>query len=87
MIIYNCLKMVSAMNYSLTRVEDSNMATAKLNGTKPVGDNIRYTTCSEHCFNMCIIKVHIRDDVFGQLSRTTRSTAASHVRTDTFPMS
>jgi anaerobic dimethyl sulfoxide reductase subunit A len=24
-------------------------------------DIIRYTTCSEHCFNMCIIKVHIRD--------------------------
>ena len=23
-------------------------------------DIIRYTTCSEHCFNMCIIKVHIR---------------------------
>jgi anaerobic dimethyl sulfoxide reductase subunit A len=22
---------------------------------------IRYTTCSEHCFNMCVIKVHIRD--------------------------
>ena len=24
-------------------------------------DVIRYTTCSEHCLNMCIIKVHIRD--------------------------
>ena len=22
---------------------------------------IRYTTCTEHCFNMCILKVHIRD--------------------------
>jgi len=25
------------------------------------GDIIRYTTCSEHCFNMCILKVYIRD--------------------------
>ena len=31
------------------------------NNQHPVGDIIRYTTCSEHCFNMCIIKVHIRD--------------------------
>jgi anaerobic dimethyl sulfoxide reductase subunit A len=28
---------------------------------RQVGDVIRYTTCSEHCFNVCIIKVHIRD--------------------------
>ena len=26
-----------------------------------VGDIIRYTTCSEHCLNMCVIKVRIRD--------------------------
>ena len=25
------------------------------------GDVIRYTTCSEHCFNVCVLKVHIRD--------------------------
>jgi len=25
------------------------------------GDIIRYTTCSEHCFSNCVIKVHIRD--------------------------
>jgi len=25
-----------------------------------VGDITRYTTCSDHCFNVCIIKVHIR---------------------------
>ncbi len=28
---------------------------------RQVGDVIRYTTCGEHCFNMCVIKVHIRD--------------------------
>ena len=27
----------------------------------PVRDIIRYTTCSEHCFNVCVIKAHIRD--------------------------
>ena len=27
----------------------------------PIGDIIRYTTCSEHCFSMCVIKVHIRN--------------------------
>ena len=26
-----------------------------------IGDIIRYTTCSEHCFNVCILKVHIRE--------------------------
>ena len=37
-----------------------------MNQTKSRSDNqtgeiIRYTTCSEHCFNICIIKVHIRN--------------------------
>ena len=27
----------------------------------PAGDIIRYTTCSEHCFNACVLKVHIKD--------------------------
>ena len=27
----------------------------------PIGDIIRYTTCSEHCFSMCVIKAHIRN--------------------------
>ena len=26
-----------------------------------VEEVIRYTTCSEHCFSMCVLKVHIRD--------------------------
>jgi anaerobic dimethyl sulfoxide reductase subunit A len=31
------------------------------NNRQRVKEIIRYTTCSEHCFNMCILKVHIRD--------------------------
>ena len=31
------------------------------NSELQAGDIIRYTTCSEHCFNMCILKVYIRD--------------------------
>ena len=27
----------------------------------PQNDVIRYTTCSEHCFNACILKVHVRN--------------------------
>ena len=37
------------------------MNITNLDSEKQVGDIIRYTTCSEHCFNVCIIKVHIRD--------------------------
>ena len=37
------------------------MNIASAGARQQVGDIIRYTTCSEHCFNMCIIKVHIRD--------------------------
>ena len=31
------------------------------NSSNHTGDIIRYTTCSEHCFSNCVIKVHIRD--------------------------
>ncbi|MGA7844548.1 MAG: molybdopterin-dependent oxidoreductase [Dehalococcoidales bacterium] len=38
------------------------MANTTTFGNKPQpGDTIRYTTCSEHCFNVCILKVHIRE--------------------------
>jgi anaerobic dimethyl sulfoxide reductase subunit A len=37
------------------------MNTTGSNNKHQVEDIIRYTTCSEHCFNVCIIKVHIRD--------------------------
>ena len=31
-------------------------------GNKPqTADIIRYTTCNDHCFSMCVIKVHIRN--------------------------
>ena len=36
-----------------------NSSSSASNG--PLRDIIRYTTCSEHCFNACILKVHIRD--------------------------
>ena len=37
------------------------MVITNTESNKQVGDIIRYTTCSEHCLNMCIIKVRIRD--------------------------
>ena len=37
------------------------MKIASSDSKRQVGDIIRYTTCGEHCFNMCVIKVHIRD--------------------------
>jgi len=31
-------------------------------GNKPqTADIIRYTTCNDHCFSMCVLKVHIRN--------------------------
>jgi len=43
------------------RVRSEIMNTTNLNNEKQLGDIIRYTTCSEHCFNVCILKVHIRE--------------------------
>jgi anaerobic dimethyl sulfoxide reductase subunit A len=37
------------------------MNTKSSENKRQAGDIIRYTTCSEHCFNMCILKVYIRD--------------------------
>ena len=37
------------------------MNAASSGNKRQVGDVIRYTTCGEHCFNTCIVKVHIRD--------------------------
>jgi anaerobic dimethyl sulfoxide reductase subunit A len=37
------------------------MNMANSNSKNHTGDIIRYTTCSEHCFSNCVIKVHIRD--------------------------
>jgi anaerobic dimethyl sulfoxide reductase subunit A len=37
------------------------MSTTKAAGQDQAEEIIRYTTCSEHCFNMCIIKVRIRN--------------------------
>ncbi len=33
----------------------------KQTGTDHDRDIIRYTTCSYHCFNTCILKVRVRD--------------------------
>ena len=37
------------------------MNIASSDSKRQVGDIIKYTTCVEHCFSMCLIKVHIRD--------------------------
>ncbi len=37
------------------------MKTTSLRSESQNSEIIRYTTCTEHCFNMCILKVHIRD--------------------------
>ena len=37
------------------------MNTANSRSESQNSEVIRYTTCTEHCFNMCILKVHIRD--------------------------
>ena len=37
------------------------MKTAGSDNKQPSEDIVRYTTCDEHCFNWCVIKVHIRD--------------------------
>jgi anaerobic dimethyl sulfoxide reductase subunit A len=37
------------------------MGTAITDSYQHSKDIVRYTTCGEHCFNMCVIKVHIRD--------------------------
>jgi len=52
----------------------------------PQGISIRYTTCSEHCFNACVLKVHIKDGKIWQLNPMTQSTAASRGRTDIYLM-
>jgi anaerobic dimethyl sulfoxide reductase subunit A len=37
------------------------MKTAGPDSTQHSEDIVRYTTCGEHCFNWCVIKVHIRE--------------------------
>jgi anaerobic dimethyl sulfoxide reductase subunit A len=37
------------------------MKTANTNSKQQTADTIRYTTCNDHCFSMCVIKVHIRN--------------------------
>ena len=37
------------------------MSTTSSRSESQNNEVIRYTTCTEHCFNMCILKVHIRD--------------------------
>jgi anaerobic dimethyl sulfoxide reductase subunit A len=37
------------------------MNVTSLDKMPQAADIIRYTTCSEHCFNVCVLKVHIRD--------------------------
>jgi anaerobic selenocysteine-containing dehydrogenase len=32
-----------------------------MNGKQQTADIIRYTTCNDHCFSMCVLKVHIRN--------------------------
>ena len=37
------------------------MKVTSIDSKRQAEDIIRYTTCSEHCFSMCVIKAHIRD--------------------------
>ena len=56
-------------------------------GNKPqTADTIRYTTCNDHCFSMCVLsKCTSGTAKSGRLSRTTRLTAASRGRTGNCP--
>ena len=37
------------------------MNQTKSESDKQTGEIIRYTTCNEHCFSNCVLKVHIRN--------------------------
>ena len=63
------------------------MNIASSDNKQQTGDIIRYTTCGEHCFNMCVIKVHIREGRIWAIEPDDTINHGCRERTGTFQMS
>jgi len=76
-----------ALGYNLISGKVEVMDAIDSANKSPAGDIIRYTTCSEHCFNACVSQKCIsKTEKSGQLNPMTQSTAASRGRTDIYLM-